>query len=195
MKSQFYLLFALFMAISSVSYSQTKALDKQTKKELKSYMKNPKEFRYMIKDYNTKISAYDSIITDLREDLYKADYLRVLYYDSIQALLHQLKISEKEANAKKNYFRTEGVDYRIQIGAYRIMDLTTEINHNSPIGYEKKDGVIQYFIGSYTDPDEAFEFTKVLRKFKITDAFITKYLDGIREEYHFKPGSKSTASN
>lgn len=183
------------MAISSVSYSQTKALDKQTKKELKSYMKNPKEFRYMIKDYNTKISAYDSIITDLREDLYKADYLRVLYYDSIQALLHQLKISEKEANAKKNYFRTEGVDYRIQIGAYRIMDLTTEINHNSPIGYEKKDGVIQYFIGSYTDPDEAFEFTKVLRKFKITDAFITKYLDGIREEYHFKPGSKSTASN
>lgn len=184
------ILICLFIMFSLNAQAQTKALDKQTKKELKSYMKNPKEFRYMIKDYNSKIASYDSIITELRDDFNKANYLRVLYYDSIQALLHQIKTFDKENQNSKNYFRTEGVDYRIQIGAYEIMDLTTEINHKSPIGYEKINGVIQYFIGSYEDPDEAYEFTKVMMKFNITDAFITKYVDGTREEFHYKPSKK-----
>jgi hypothetical protein len=182
--------FILGLCFQMQAQNSVKEMDKKTKAELKEFMKDPASYRKKIKNYDEQIESYEVQLSEVQEDFYKADYLRVLYYDSIQELHEQMK--NMTASVVTNtiaetggqvVFKTTGTDYRVQIGAYRYFDFTKLLEFNQPIGYEKVNGIIHYFLGSWDNADAAYEFTKAIRKLKIKDAFVTKYVDGKRVPY------------
>ncbi|MEJ6695021.1 MAG: hypothetical protein QNK51_04245 [Chitinophagales bacterium] len=193
--------FVVFAFISS-SHAQNsqKEMDKKTKSTLKAFKKDPESYRTMIKRYKKQISDYENQVAELEEDFYKADYLSRQYNDSLQ------KMQAKQAGADSNnglnnamgtggMFPAEGTDYRVQLGAYRYFDFTQLLELNQPIGFEKVDEVIHYYMGSWSSANDADEFAQAIRKLKIKDAFVTKYVDGSRMPYdHILEGS-GTAFN
>ncbi|MCB0509717.1 MAG: hypothetical protein H6579_03950 [Chitinophagales bacterium] len=189
-----------FCYIQEASAQTTmKEMDKKTKAELKEYIKNPSSYRKMIKNYKEQIDAYDVELNEVKEDYYKADYLRTLYYDSIMELQAKMQNMQTapanvETSTEKSMYASSGTEYRVQIGAYRYFDFTQLLKFNQPIGYENVNGVIHYFLGSWKDADEAYEFAQNIRKLKIKDAFVTKYVNGSRIPYdHLIEGSATTA--
>ncbi len=198
---------------TTIAQDSVKQMDKKTKSELKEYIKNPSSYRKMIKNYKDQIEGYELQVAELQEDFYKADYLRVLYYDSIQELHAQKNTHTTTtnnnyatiANDDPNYkpsnstgsmmYTNSGTDYRVQIGAYRYFDFTRLLQFNQPIGFEQVNGVIHYFLGSWTDANEAFEFAQALRKIEIKGAFVSKYVDGQRIPYDHLVEGGGTAFN
>lgn len=184
----------IVLAFASQSQAQNtvKQLDKKTKSELKEYMKNPSSYRKMIKNYKDQLEGYELQITELQEDFYKADYLRILYYDSIQELREQIAEANTttiidnttgEPITESSMFSNDGTDYRVQIGAYRYFDSTELLKFNQPISFDRVNGVIHYYLGSWGSADDAYDFALAIRKLKIDDAFVTKYVDGSRIPY------------
>lgn len=198
----------LFIAIISFCFlaqaqaqTSVKDMDKKTKAELKEYIKEPASYRKMIKGYKDQIDSYELELNEVREDFYKADYLRTLYYDSIMELQNQLNamvpiepIKSTQDATGNTLYAGNGTEYRVQIGAYRYFDFTQLLKFNQPIGYEKVNGVIHYYLGSWTSANEAYDFAVALRKLKIKDAFVSKYVNGSRVPYdHLVEGGQITA--
>lgn len=184
----------IVLAFASQSQAQNtvKQLDKKTKSELKEYKKNPSSYRKMIKNYKDQLEGYELQITELQEDFYKADYLRILYYDSIQELREQIAEANTttiidnttgEPITGSSMYSDDGTDYRVQIGAYRYFDSTELLKFNQPISFDRVNGVIHYYLGSWGSADDAYDFALAIRKLKIDDAFVTKYVDGSRIPY------------
>lgn len=192
-----------------IGQNSIKQMDKKTKAELKEYMKNPSSYRKMIKSYTDQIEAYELQVTEIQEDFYKADYLRILYYDSIQRLHADIEAMNPmvggtwTADGSENdipqtgssMFSNTGTDYRVQIGAYRYFDFTELLKFNQPIGFEKVNGIIHYYLGSWTNANDAYDFAVAIRKLKIDDAFVTKYVDGSRIPYDHMIEGGGTAFN
>ena len=176
--------------------------DKTTKKELKEYMKNPNSYRKMIRGYKDQIDAYEVDLNEVTEDYHKVDYLRTVYYDSIQelnAMIADLKETTPSGMASTPANNTAanntGTDYRVQIGAYQYFDFTDLIQFNEPIGFERVSGVIHYHIGSWASPYDAFDFAQAMRKLNIKGAFVTMYQDGNRMPYDHVMESGGTVFN
>lgn len=196
--------FSFILTTSAQAQSNVKEMDKKTKSELKEYIKNPSSYRKMISNYKDQIEGYELQVNELQEDYYKADYLRVLYYDSIDVLNEMLskKVAtsnttngEMAASTGTNMYKNTGTDYRVQIGAYRYFDFTQLLQFNQPIGFEKVNGITHYYLGSWGDANEAYEFAKAIRKLKIKDAFVSKYVDGNRVPYDHLMEGNGTAFN
>lgn len=181
--------------------SSVKEMNKDTKSELKKYMKDPASYRKMIKNYEDQLEEFELQMAEVNEDFYKADYLRVLYYDSIQELHAQNnKIEIKMENGNiggpasgSSMYSNVGTDYRVQIGAYRFFDFTELLQFNQPIGYENVNGVIHYYLGSWENAEEAYEFAVAIRRLEIEGAFVTKYINGQRTPYDHLMESGRTA--
>ena len=204
-KLMFLSAFTFLFTVEGQAQSTVKEMDKKTKSELKEYLKNPSAYRKMVSNYKEQLEGYELQVTELQEDYYKADYLRVLYYDSIDVLND--KISKMQApmssgseggmtaSTGTNMYKNQGTDYRVQVGAYRYFDFTQLLQFNQPIGFEKVNGVIHYYLGSWGNADEAYEFAQAIRKLKIKDAFVSKYVDGKRVPYDHLMESAGTAYN
>jgi len=175
-------LLLMFVFCSVDTYAQK--ADKKTKKELKSFLKNPNDYKRMIKGYKDDVDQKNVQLLEVQDDYDKAYYLKTLYYDSIQELNAQIsKLIANPHSGSSEKYSNQGVEYRVQIGAYRYFDFTHLLSLNEPIGYEKVDGVIHYFLGSWQNPNLAYEFAVSLRKLNIKDAFVSKYIDGRRVFY------------
>ena len=188
----------LVFAFTSSSYAQNskKEMDRKTKSTLKAFKKDPESYRTMIKRYKKQISDYENQVAELEEDFYKADYLSRQYNDSLQKM--QAKQGDVDSNngiAGGGMFPAEGTDYRVQLGAYRYFDFTQLLELNQPIGFERVNEVIHYYMGSWSNANDANDFAQAIQKLKIKDAFVTKYVDGSRIPYdHILDGS-GTAFN
>mgnify|MGYP001492868730 FL=1 len=185
----------LVFAFISPSHAQNskKEMDKKTKSTLKAFKKDPESYRAMIKRYKKQISDYENQITELEEDFYKADYLSRQYNDSLQKMqAKQLSAGSNNGIGDGGMFPSEGTDYRVQLGAYRYFDFTQLLELNQPIGFERVNEVIHYYMGSWSNASDANDFAQAIQKLKIKDAFVTKYVDGSRIPYdHILDGSRT----
>lgn len=194
------ILFILTFLIICFSYNQSlgqtsKEVNKRTKKELKGYMKNPQSYRRMIKNHKDEVKYLVDELEIIREDYDKVDYLRALYYDSLSALNYKIdsisgknrpiNIDELNDNSHKNKTSSSGVEYRVQIGAYKLFDITKLLKYDQPIGYGKDNEVIYYYFGSWEDPKEAYKHSQIIRKNDVKDAFVVKFVDGKKVSYDY----------
>lgn len=188
------LLLVITLLTINVAFAQKadKKKKKQVKKELKSYMKDTESYTKMIENYKEDAKESDEKIAELQS------FNKTLKEDNAnlnkQILALNNQLSEKEfeleqalKNAGSAGFSDVGTEFRVQIGAYKKFDLTPYLTKNQFIGYKKVDGVYQYYIGAWANADDAFAFAKEFNKLKIDDAFVTKYVDGVRVPYdHLK---------
>ena len=185
--------YSLMLTTTTKAQSTVKEMDKETKSELKEYIKNPNSYRKMVSNFKEQLEADELKVTELQEAYYKVEYLSVQAQDSIDVLNDKLSkmgpliaplvADETTSGAGTTIYANNGTDYRVQIGAYQFFDFTQLCKFNQPIGFEKVDEITNYYLGSWGSADEAYEFSKAIRKLKIKDAFVSKYVNGSRVPY------------
>ena len=171
---------------------------KKIKAELKSYLSNPSQYATEKETQKVRmISAekeLNDIKTGLRVERRDLDFAR----DSVSFLLakiEELKNSMPAPSAGTeggsemamspadcNEMPSKGTFYKVQIGNFSKLSpsgfggtkvLTTEVSSA---------GTKKFMIGYFTTFAEALQFSKDIEKLGISDAFVSQYNDGSRNE-------------
>lgn len=174
----------LIIAVISVSlnsYAQelNKAEAKALKKEIKSLLKSPEEYKKLKESSDLKnvvINEQNSSIRQLQEVIKQKDLSIAKLNEKTQTLENQPTPSTNDCDLDNN-----GNKYRVQIGLYKNNDLTYLLQNPKFFLHENVDGVHRYSIGNFDTEAEAETFKIEMRRLGLSDAFVTEYKGGIRE--------------
>lgn len=178
------LLSAQFVEAQNLS----KAEKKRIKDELKNYKKHPEDYQAMQKKYKSSLEDRDETIASLRKQLKDAQTAKgssetklTELQQQVAELQNQLTAASAEA-PKKNSFEVPqaGTIYKVQIGLYKDYDITNYFTAPKFIAAEKVGNFNAYVVNYFGTEQEAEQFKADLRKFGIRDAFVSKYVDGVR---------------
>ena len=87
--------------------------------------------------------------------------------------------NEKDASYKAEY--EKGLIFKIQVGAYKKIDLSQYKGNNKNFTVEEEEnGALRYILGYFRDLEEAKNFRNYIRKVGVKDAFVVGYKDGTR---------------
>lgn len=168
-------------------------LSKQEKKEWKKRMKStdPAEFKNMVEENSSlkgQVSSLNSQISSFQTRISDKDAKISELQDEVTKLEKQLAEAEAAKAVEpepmdvspKNQVE-KGVVFKVQIGAYKGMDMTKYLDKGEGFSGEVAgDGTQKYTLGSFTDYWEADKFKKYLREMGVKDAWIVPYKDGVR---------------
>lgn len=182
------LLLVLTMA-APAAFAQSN-LDRETKKELKQFRKNPRAYRDMIRNYEDQIEALSIENNELKEEFSKCDFSRQLFYDSIQylnALIAEMNAAPQPTQPAQTWAGDEsGVHYKVQIGVYEFFDISEYFTPPKDVTADFVDDMYyQYQIGQWSSPSTAEQFAEDVRKLGISDAFVTKWVNGERVYFDY----------
>ena len=96
---------------------------------------------------------------------------------STQKQLEQLREDMKKVSTAGN---TQGLTFRVQVGAYKSIDLTNTLKDPKLISAEEVNGVNKYMIGHFQIFSDAKQLETALKAGGIKDAWLVPYNDGIR---------------
>lgn len=179
-------LFAIALAIL-VSFDGMAQMSKKEAKEWKKQKKkmSPEAFKAM-KDENqsmkSQVSSLRSELDNVDDQLASKDDQINQYAAQAADLRDQLATANSKANsgtsnASGNINPNVGVIFKVQIGAYKKIDLSED--NSSSFNAEKGD-LNKYTIGVFKDYWEADTFKKYVREMGVKDAWIVSYKDGQR---------------
>lgn len=171
-----------------VSFAQ-KAHAQLSKKEKKEWKKRQKslpleEFKRIVEESSSlkgKVSSLEGQVSSLQSRVADKDA-------EINRLKSDLATAREEASnamasavVPVNETRTaQGVVFKVQIGAYKNMDLKQYESAGGDFAAEDSEGIQKFTLGSFGDYWEADTFKKYLRKMGVKDAWIVPYKDGVR---------------
>jgi hypothetical protein len=113
--------------------------------------------------------------------LNKTDTTELDTVSILKAFLHQNKnkrILQEILNADPSEY-VKGTIYKVQIGNYGKF-LIDNFTTNKTLSLEIEDNNSRYIISKFKTKKEATEFKESMKKLGITDAFVTKYVNGLR---------------
>lgn len=184
---KFILLIAVITIGAQNVSAQNKKLDKETKKQLKAFMKNPASYRRIEKDTNEKLDSAAFKIAVLEERYDELKVLNRVYYDSITELNARIRdLEAMENNIKSTIEESLALEYRVQIGAYSKNGFGGATSMGKAIKTEVVNGVTKYYVGSFDNPFDAEEFAAAIRSMGLGGAFVTKFVDGERVPFDMK---------
>ncbi len=85
-----------------------------------------------------------------------------------------------EPNEIDASFKSKGVIFRVQVGAYRKIDLSRFKDNNRNFGVLQDGDILKYELGSFNNPKEAYAFKKYLMKIGVPSPWVVAYKDGQR---------------
>jgi hypothetical protein len=184
---------ALTFSTSQVFAQLTKKEKKEWKKKAKQYAKSPANLKLMTEEkqaaeaelasanqrltqIQSTMSNKDARIAELEDELAQSRS----QLTSARAEIAQLKESPVAANPMDF---SQGVVFKVQIGAFKNKDLAKYFENNPNFGGEVKESEPQKItIGIFRDYWEADTFKKYMREMGVKDAWIVPYKDGQRVE-------------
>jgi len=179
-------LFAITLAVL-VSFDGMAQMSKKEAKEWKKRLKktSPESFKNMIdenKSMKSQVSSLRSELNSVDDQLAAKDEQVNQYAAQAADLRDQLAKANAKANnagsgAGGNINENVGVVFKVQIGAYKEIDLSDD--NSKSFGSEKSD-LNKYTIGVFKDYWEADTFKKYIREMGVKDAWIVSYRDGQR---------------
>ncbi len=170
-----------FQTVHAQKSKQSKKMDKATKKQLKSFMKNPASYRRKERAVQETLDSAAFQIAVLEERYDEIKVLNRIYYDSITELNAHIRDLEAMENAIRTTIESSlELEYRVQIGAYAVNDFDGKAGLGNAIKTEIVDGVTKYYVGSFENPFDAEDFASAIRTMGIDGAFVTKFIDGER---------------
>lgn len=190
------ILFLLCVGIlSNVSVAQD--AEDLTKKELRALKKearkmDPEEFYKMKQDLSSlkqENANLSSQVTSLESKLANKDNQAKQVQNELRQVKQQLNDARAKAQelvaknvevSSQEQDYSEGVVFRVQIGAFRNKDLEKYLETSENFQGESEDGLKKYTLGNFRDYWEADTFKKYLREMGVKDAWIVPYRDGIR---------------
>lgn len=189
MKLKFGLLFFAFLLAFSWT-TQAQNLSKADKKRWKSKKKKMDlpTFKRTMEDYDelkSTVGSYKrqtrSMSKTISENVEETEKLN----QEIAKLKEELANSSKSSgggssDATAPVDSTEGIVFKVQVGAFRNVDLMKFVNHRRFHAEEDADGTKKYTLGTFRDYWEADLFKKYLREMGVADAWIVSYKDNQR---------------
>jgi len=188
-------IFCLALIFSaSTSFSQlSKKEKKEWKKKAKEYSKNPANLKQLIEDKETaqgQLTSLNQKLADLQSSVSNKDARITELEDQLSQARSQLTSARaelaalKESPAPANPMDfSQGVIFKVQIGAFKNKDLAKYFENNPNFGGEvKEDEPQKITIGIFRDYWEADQFKKYMREMGVKDAWIVPYRDGERVE-------------
>ncbi|SMO62650.1 hypothetical protein SAMN06265379_103458 [Saccharicrinis carchari] len=100
-----------------------------------------------------------------------------LYRDSLSNIKNENLVERGES----------GYKYRIQIGAFKEIDLTEFADNLGTINQETYDSIYQYTLGKFDEYEKALEFWSNIKNMGFADSFIVATKDGRRVPLHHLP--------
>ncbi|GIV39615.1 MAG: hypothetical protein KatS3mg033_1415 [Thermonema sp.] len=164
---------------SSPAFAQMSKAEKKAWKKKKKAM-NPLAFKQMVEEQEEikeKINQTRQELEMLRSQLSEKDSRLAQLREENQ----QLEQQRQEVDATSRQGPDErGVYFRVQVGAYERIDLSSRITQEADMKVEDEGGIKKYTIGYFNDYWEADKFKKYLQSMGIKDAWIVAYRDGVR---------------
>lgn len=181
---KFVLLLAIIFLGGQTLSAQNKKLDKETKQQLKDFMKNPASYRRIERDTQEKLDSAAFRVAVLEERYDEMKVLNRIYYDSITELNARIRDLEAMDNAIRNTIEQSlALEYRVQIGAYSKNNFGGATSMGKAIKTEVVNGVTKYYVGSFDNPYDAEDFAAAIRTMGLGGAFVTKFIDGVRVNF------------
>ena len=147
------------------------------KKELRDYRKDPESYVAMKKEQAEKVENLEQKVAELEAKLAEAQQEK-------EALLQKISDMEEKYQALLDSMPTalppEGTVYQVQMGYYQQLDLVSFNNKLKVIKAEESQGAKRYVIGYFESPMAAMQFANDMKALGIDDAFVTQYVDGVR---------------
>lgn len=183
---------ALIFSASQVSAQLSKKEKKEWKKKAKEFARNPATLKQLTEDKETaegQLSSLNDKVAQLQSSMSNKDSRIAELEDQLsqaraQATSARAELAQLKATPVKNEMDySQGVVFKVQIGAFKNKDLQKYFDNNPNLGGEVKDGEPQRItIGIFRDYWEADQFKKYMREMGVKDAWIVPYRDGQRVE-------------
>jgi chromosome segregation ATPase len=194
MNNRLVLFFCLALIFSaSQSFAQLSKKDKKEwKKKAKEFAKNPANLRQFTEDKEAaegQVSSLNDRVSQLQSSMSNKDARIAELEDQLSQARSQLTSAKTEISQLKTtpvaneMDFSQGVVFKVQIGAFKNKDLQKYFDNNPNLGGEVKDDEPQKItIGIFRDYWEADQFKKYMREMGVKDAWIVPYRDGQRVE-------------
>ncbi|MEO5601113.1 MAG: Ezrin/radixin/moesin family protein [Cyclobacteriaceae bacterium] len=178
---------------SSQSFAQlSKTEKKEWKKKAKEFSKNPANLKQLMEDKEAaegQLSSLNDRVTQLQSSMSNKDARLAELEDQLSQSRAQLTSTRAELTQLKatpvvnEMDFSQGVVFKVQIGAFKNKDLQKYFDNNPNLGGEVKEGEPQKItLGIFRDYWQADEFKKYMREMGVKDAWIVPFRDGQRVE-------------
>lgn len=178
---------------SSQSFAQlSKSEKKEWKKKAKEFSKNPANLKQLMDDKEAaegQLSSLNDRVTQLQSSMSNKDARLAELEDQLSQSRAQLTSTRAELTQLKatpvvnEMDFSQGVVFKVQIGAFKNKDLQKYFDNNPNLGGEVKEGEPQKItLGIFRDYWQADEFKKYMREMGVKDAWIVPFRDGQRVE-------------
>lgn len=183
---------ALIFSSSQIFAQLSKQEKKEWKKKAKEFSRNPANLKQLTEDKEAaegQLSTLNDRVSQLQSSISNKDAKIAELEDQISQTRAQLTTSRaelaqlKETPVVNEMDFSQGVVFKVQIGAFRNKDLQKYFDNNPNLGGEVKEGEPQKItLGIFRDYWEADEFKKYMREMGVKDAWIVPFRDGERVE-------------
>lgn len=178
---------------TSQSFAQlSKQEKKEWKKKAKEFARNPANLKQLTEDKEAaegQLSSLNDKVSQLQAGMSNKDARIAELEDQLSQSRAQLtstraELAQLKASPVVNEMDfSQGVVFKVQIGAFKNKDLQKYFDNNPNLGGEVKEGEPQKItIGIFRDYWQADEFKKYMREMGVKDAWIVPYRDGQRVE-------------
>ena len=194
MNNRLILFFCLALIFStSQSIAQlSKKEKKEWKKKAKEFARNPANLKQLTEDKEAaegQVSSLNDRVAQLQSAMSNKDARIAELEDQVSQARAQVTSTRAELAQLRStpvvneMDYSQGVVFKVQIGAFKNKDLQKYFDNNPNLGGEVKEGEPQKItIGIFRDYWEADEFKKYMREMGVKDAWIVPYRDGQRVE-------------
>lgn len=195
MKKIIYIVVLLaFVVVSHSSFAQlSKAEKREWKKRAKEYKRNPELLKELVEDKQSteaQVNNLKSEVNNLQSRLSDKDAKISEIQDDLTQMRAELAASkakladlqrEPQGQIGLGDMSTDGIVFKVQIGAFRNKDLSKYFEQHQNFGGEMSEqGEQRITLGRFRDYWEADVFKKYLREMGVKDAWIVPYKDNQR---------------
>lgn len=175
----------LVLAFSNTLLSQTYDKNAVTN-EIKKYLSNPESFYLEQKDAKTRLINYhgtlDSLVTVNEELTTENTNLK----SELEYTSKKIQNSNNNVNAtsyNNNLNRgANGVEYRVQMGIFSDKNAVKAFENSSNISTTSYNNISNvYEFTGFPNEHAAFQAAQNMRKIGVNGAFVTKYVNGVRD--------------
>lgn len=199
MRKILFSLFCLSFLLSAVSVNAQRELskdeEKEWKKTAKEYVKNPAALAQMTKDKQELQRINNSLESDmnlLRTQVNAKDNRISSLESQVNQLNLELEAARNAEPPRPDFTPTDspgevipmGTIFRVQIGAFERdkNKIPGALESGQDLALENAGGLQKVVLGQFTNKDDAEALKKHLRKIGVKDAWVVKYMDGVRVE-------------
>ena len=183
---------ALIFSTSHSIAQLSKQEKKEWKKKAKEFSRNPANLKQLTEDKEAaegQVSSLNDRVAQLQSNMSNKDARIAELEDQLaearaQATTARAELAQLKTSPVVNEMDfSQGVVFKVQIGAFKNKDLQKYFDNNPNLGGEVKDGEPQKItLGIFRDYWEADQFKKYMREMGVKDAWIVPYRDGQRVE-------------